>query len=136
MRQYNPVRKFGLFVGRQSEKFIRLLKLVVMWIVVFPRSASAQAGQISSKIDNPLGPTITTLPVFIAKILDIVVLVGLPIAVFFIIYSGFLLVMAQGDPKKLETGKLAFLYSVIGTAILIVAKIISAAIFATIDSLK
>jgi len=107
-----------------------------MWIVVFPRSTSAQAGQISSKISNPLGETIKDLPTFIATILDIVVNIGLPIAIFFIVYAGFLFVTARGNESKLETAKLAFLYSIIGTAILLAAKLLAVVIAGTIASLK
>ena len=58
------------------------------------------------------------------------------VAVFFIVYSGFLFVTARGSEDKLKTAKRALLYSVIGTAILLGAWVIAEVIASTINQLR
>lgn len=88
-----------------------------------------------SKLENPL-PSITSIPDFIKRLVDIALTIGVPIVALAIIYSGFLMVTARGDQKKLEKGKRAFLAAVIGGAILLGAWVIAQAIGATIDQIR
>ena len=53
------------------------------------------------------------------KIVDLIKLLGVTIAPIFLIYSGFLFVSAQGDPKKLETAKSTLWWTIAGTALLV-----------------
>ncbi len=90
----------------------------------------------SISIPNPLASGADSLYEFIDLIINTVILpLGGVIAVIYIIYAGFLFVTAQGNETKLETAKRAFLYAAIGTAVLLGAWAISAAIKATIDQL-
>lgn len=86
-------------------------------------------------LDNPLGAT-TTFQALAAKILAIVSSIGGVIAVFFIIYAGFLFVTAGGNEEKHKEAKKAILYAVIGTAILIGAQALATILETTINSLK
>jgi hypothetical protein len=72
----------------------------------------------SVTINNPI-PSITTVDGFIKTILVGVIKIGLPIVALAIIYSGFLFVSARGKPEALKKAKDAFLYSLIGAAILL-----------------
>lgn len=94
--------------------------------------------QLDFHIDNPLGNTsgVDTLPLFIEKLLEIVILIGIPIVVVFLIYAGFLFVKSQGDQKHLGEAKDALLYAVIGAAILLGAKVIALAIQGTVNDLS
>jgi len=85
-------------------------------------------------LDNPLGKD-TTLRSFIVKALEVVRNIGFVIAVFFIVYAGFMFVTARGNDEKLKKAKMAFLGAVIGTAILLGAQIFANAIEATIKGL-
>jgi hypothetical protein len=85
--------------------------------------------------ENPLGCGLDTLPKFIKAILTIIVKVGIPVATIFIIWSGFLFLTAQGDEAKLTKAKHAFVWSCIGTAVLLGAWLLATAINATIQSL-
>lgn len=87
-----------------------------------------------STIPNPLGST-NTLAAFIALLLDTIFPIAGVVAVFFLIYSGFLMVMAGGNEEKLSKAKTAFLWTVIGIAILLGAKVLSAVICGTIKQL-
>ena len=53
-----------------------------------------------------------------------------------IIYTGFLFVTARGDVAKITTAKQAFLYVIIGAAIMLGAFVIKTAITGTVEQLK
>lgn len=91
---------------------------------------------ITTKIDNPLGPKITDIPSFIQEVIVIVLTVGIPIIALAIIYTGFLFVEAQGNPEKLTKAKKALLYTLIGGALLLGAFVIANAIGKTVDEIK
>ncbi len=85
------------------------------------------------KLDNPI--SVNSFPDFIALLLKIAVQIGFPVAVLFIIYSGFLFVKAQGNEKELETAKKSLTWTIIGTAVLLGASVLSYAIQNTINQL-
>ncbi|MFH1608851.1 MAG: hypothetical protein ABH951_02420 [Patescibacteria group bacterium] len=68
-------------------------------------------------IVNPIN--VTSVNDFIRILLEGVLKIGIPIVALAIIYSGFLFVTARGVPESLKKAKDAFLYSVIGAAILL-----------------
>jgi len=103
--------------------------LVFISLVLFNTNAEAIT------IDNPLGNT-NTLPDLIQKILkDIVNPIGAVVIVFFIIYTGFLFVKAQGKPEEISKVKEILLYVIIGAAIILGANLIALAIKGTINAL-
>lgn len=65
---------------------------------------------------NPLR-NICSFEQFVELLLQAVIRIGLPIAVLFIVYSGFLFVTAQGNAEKLQKAKNTFFYTVIGVTI-------------------
>ncbi len=87
-----------------------------------------------SGIHNPLG-SVSDIPSLIQTIVDAVVQIGYYIVVIFIIYSGFLFVKARGNRTELEGAKKAFLYTVVGAAILLGAQILSSVISNTVSQL-
>jgi Type IV secretion system pilin len=93
-----------------------------------------QNGGAVGVLTNPIN--VGTLTEFIAKILDIVLTLGIPIITLAIIYAGFLFVTAQGNSEKLETAKKTLLYTIIGAAILLGSWILASAIAGTITQLK
>ena len=92
--------------------------------------------KIETKIQNPIGEKIDTIPKFIEEVINIVLVVGVPIVVLAIIYTGFLFVSAQGNPEKLIKAKKALLYTLIGAALLLGAFVIANAIQSTVDDIK
>lgn len=82
--------------------------------------------KLAVAIENPLKAE--TIGELITTVADFAMTIGLPIAIIFIIYSGFLFVSARGNEKKLETAKEAFKWSVIGAALIVGAKFLAEAI--------
>jgi hypothetical protein len=83
------------------------------------------------KID-PITPGITSVPQFLKNVLDIAIQIGIPISAFFMIWAGFLFLTAQGDPTRLTTAKRAFVWAVVGTAVIFCAWLLAMAIQNTI----
>ncbi len=87
----------------------------------------------SGGLTNPLKSC--TFADLIANIAKIVAEIGLPIAAMAIIYAGFLFVTAGGSEDKLKKAKTTFLWSIIGTALLLGAWAIAQAISSFITTL-
>lgn len=87
------------------------------------------------KICNPL-KTGDNIEAFFLKLIDVAIAIGSVLAIIFLIYAGFLFVTAQGNEEKLRKAKSAFLWTVIGIAVLLGAKVIQAVIAGTVASLK
>ena len=86
-------------------------------------------------IPNPLGAN-TTVTSFITVLLDTIFPIAAIVSIFFLIFSGFLMVTAGGNEEKLSKARQAFLWTVIGVAILLGAKVLSAVICGTINQLS
>ena len=61
--------------------------------------------------------------------------VGLPIAIIFIVYAGFLFVSAKGNEKKLESAKETFKWAIIGAALIAGASFLAQAIVNFVEGL-
>lgn len=85
---------------------------------------------------NPLGSKVNNLPAFIYMILDLVFRIGVVVAVLALMYVGFMFVTARGDTTKLETARTAFLYTVIGIALLLGAELIASVTSNTVTNLS
>ncbi len=88
----------------------------------------------SAIIPNPLGAT-NSIMAFITLILDTVFPIAGVISIFFLIFAGFLMVTAGGNEEKLGKARTTFLWTVIGVAILLGAKVLSAVICGTVAQL-
>lgn len=84
-------------------------------------------------LTNPLKSD--SLLEFLQQVIDIILVFALPIIVFFIMYGGFKLVMAQGEPGELQKGRDAILWAVVGGVIILGAKLILEVINGTVNSL-
>lgn len=78
---------------------------------------------------------ITTIPQLLLALVDLVFLIGVPIIVIFIIYSGFLFVTAGDNESQIKKAKFVFMWTMVGALILLGAKAIAAAIGSTVLSL-
>jgi hypothetical protein len=81
------------------------------------------------------GTPIKTIPEFLLALVDIVFLFGMPIIVLFIIYGGFLFVTAGDNEAQITKARRTILWTLVGAAVLIGAKVIAMAIQATVLSL-
>jgi hypothetical protein len=84
-------------------------------------------------IHNPISAT--SINGFIKDVLIGLIKIGIPIIAIAIIYSGYMFVTAQGKPGDIEKAKSAFMYTLIGGAILLGAWAIAQLISDTVLSL-
>ncbi len=83
-----------------------------------------------------IGIKADTISQLVDFLFSIVLQVGVPIAVIMLIYSGFLFVTARGNPEQITTARRAFMWTVIGTAVLLGASVLAGVIQGTIDQIK
>ncbi len=84
-------------------------------------------------LSNPLKAQ--TITEFLVNILDILLTLALPVIVFFIIYGGFKLVTAQGEPGKITDARKAITWAVIGGVVVLASKLILEIIQNTVSAL-
>jgi len=112
------------------------LVLALFTVPMHLMHAQADPGAgVHTTLESPLGG-VSNLNNLIEKILEVVVQIGTPIAVLFIIYAGFLFVTAQGNETKITKAKNAFTWAIIGTAVLLGAWVLAVAIEGTIGNLQ
>lgn len=109
-----------------------LLSFLSMMFFLIYSSVSAEGAGDMPKLANPT-PAIGTLPILIATLIKIIQMVVIPALVVLLIRSGFLIVTANGDEKKLIEGRSAFIWAVVGSAILLGAYVIAEMIQATMN---
>jgi len=115
------------------KKYIYKFSIIISLIVPFWALA---AGCVSGTYCNPITYAgITTIPQFLLALVDLVFLIGVPIIVIFIIYSGFLFVTAGDNESQIAKAKFVFTWTLVGALILLGAKAIAAAIQATVLTL-
>lgn len=85
-------------------------------------SNSVGQGSSGSRLANPLQAD--DIITFITQIIEIILIFALPIIVLFIMYGGYLLVVAQGNPGKITEARNAIFAAVIGGVIVLGTKII------------
>lgn len=111
------------------QKFV--IQLLTFVLPTFSFVAHAQ-----STYSNPITyGGITTIPDLLLAIVDLIFLIGVPIVVIAIIYSGFLFVTAGDNESKSTKARFVFTWTMIGALILFGAKAIALAIQTTVLSL-
>lgn len=108
-------------------KTTKIFALILINLFYFS-SVAAQ----SIYFPNPINQN--SLLELINAILRIVLQIGAILAVFFVIYSGFLFVTARGNPGKIEAAQKTFFYTIIGGLIILGAFVISEIIQSTVES--
>ncbi len=88
---------------------------------------------VFAKIDNPLKDKANSIPELLKLIIDAGIMILMPLVVLAIIYSGFMFLIAQGNEDKLKTAKTNFIWVIVGVAVLLGAKVISAVLQATAE---
>ncbi len=86
-------------------------------------------------IQNPLRTSGSLMELIVSILNNIVMPIAAVLVVLFIIYSGFMFLMAQGKPKEIEDAKKNLLWSLIGAGILLGAVAISRVVEITIRNL-
>lgn len=86
----------------------------------------------ATTLSNPVPGGGATLEDFILLLLEILQMVLFPVLVLCIIYAGFLLVTAGGDEAQVTKSKTVIMWTLVGGAIIISAKVIQAFISSTV----
>ena len=119
----------------KKEINLRYIIQAGVFLYLLPFVVSAQmtgSPKGSVKLDNPIKTG--DLLSLINLLIDGLMKVGLVAAACFIIYSGFLFVSARGEPGQITKAKENFFWTIIGTAVILGAKVIVAIITGTLKS--
>lgn len=94
---------------------------------------SYTTGGGTNTLVNPL--TVGSLCSLLKEMLDILLVFGVPIAVLFLTYSGFLFVKARGNPKELGRARQNFVYVILGIMLFLGAWTLGQIVASTINTL-
>lgn len=98
--------------------FLYISVVFAVWLtpsIVFAECTNNQGGFFKNPLSN-----VCSIRDFVTRIIETIVLpIGTTIAVFMLIYTGFLFVVAQGNQTRLEQAKRMLLWTVIGTLVLL-----------------
>jgi hypothetical protein len=105
-------------------------------ILSFPIFVFAQpSGRgITVELQNPL--RMNTLEELLIAILNLIMILMVPVIVFFIIWAGFLYVTARGNVAQVQQATKALTFAIIGAVIILGAVAISQMIGNTVDQFK
>lgn len=88
-----------------------------------------------TSLKNPLGSKASSICQLVKLLLKAVMVIGIPIAVLFIVYAGFKFVVAQGSPGEISEARANLLNVIIGIAIFLGASLIADVILNTLKGL-
>ncbi|MDD2934921.1 MAG: hypothetical protein PHX25_00405 [Candidatus Pacebacteria bacterium] len=109
------------------KKYILLISALLIIPLNFADALS------TTGIDNPLNAS--SIQGLIDLIIKAMIEIGTPIAILFLIYSGFLYVKAMGKPAEITKATQAFTWTLVGIAVLLGASILAKVIAGTINQL-
>ncbi len=118
-------------IHRSARSFSTSLAAAFFFLVAFAAPVYAAGAPLA----NPLNPQFSSIPLFIAGALQILVMVALPIIVLFFVVAGFKFIAAQGNESKLSEAKMNFLYVIIGAGLIMGAWILAKLIAGTVSQL-
>ena len=85
---------------------------------------------------NPLGNDVNSVAALFDKLINVLIQVGLVVIVLAFLWAGFKFIFALGDEKAVTEAKNIFLYTVIGTGVLLGAKVIVTVIKGTVAAVS
>lgn len=86
----------------------------------------------SASLPNPI--ITDSITEFLLSILSIVLVLAIPLVVFFLIYAGFKYVMALGNPEKLKEATGSIMWGVVGAVIILASFVIVEIVKNVVDS--
>jgi len=119
------------------KKFLNKIQYLVIYLLLFSPLGFVKAEKIGDpvvvKLDNPIKAD--SFQKLIEAILKVVVAIGTPVAILAIIYCGFLFVKARGKSEELVKAREALLWTIVGVAVLLGARLLATVISGTITEL-
>ena len=110
-----------------------VLTYFILPIVTYASFHQVTTPPSSGGFRNPL--KFQTISAFLNALLDVIILIGVPIVVFAVIYAGFLFVTAQGNVEKINTAKKVIVWTLVGAMLVLGAKAVALAIEGTVQDL-
>lgn len=111
--------------------------LILAFTLFLPISTVFSQGQFtgpSGELKNPI--KYDTIKDFLTAMLDALIIIAFPFIVLAVVYAGFLFVSARGNEEKLKTAKRVFVWVIVGSLIILGAKVLSEAIKGTVDKIR
>jgi uncharacterized membrane protein len=99
--------------------------IIIATLISWPLVSGAAVGNMSIDLSRANPIQSNDIYGLMAAILDFVVKIGAVVVVFFVIYSGFQFVTAQGSDEKISKAKKTFMWTIIGGLILLGAMTLS-----------
>ncbi|MSR76302.1 MAG: hypothetical protein EXS68_01795 [Candidatus Ryanbacteria bacterium] len=96
-------------------------------LIVFLTPLFASAEKLTLDYKALLDLKCDTIPACLELLFSAAVTIAFPIAVIFILWSGFLFVSAGGNPEKIKTARTTLLWAIIGLTVIIGAWTLSVA---------
>ena len=111
-----------------------ILTLIISHIPRFVLAQDDSGEGIRVELKNPL--RMDSLEELLIAILNLIMVLMVPIIVFFIIFAGFKYVTARGNPSTIQEATKALTYAVIGGVIILGAVAISQMIKSTVEEFQ
>lgn len=105
------------------------LGLVLSGTLLFPVIASATNGIGTGVIENPLAGGCEDIRGCVEKVVDYALGLATTIALAGVVYGGFVYLSSAGSPERIEAGKNAVTYSVVGLIVIGLSYAIVRAVF-------
>ena len=116
-----------------KQNIVKGFKITVSFLWFLPLFVlGAPSLQETVSLDNPI--KVTSIQGLLVALLNIVMILMVPVIVFFIIYSGFKYVTARGNASQVEEATQSLTYAIIGGVLVLGALAISAIIQNLVDS--
>jgi len=103
-------------------------------VLGLPLVAFGSCESVGTTLCNPLG--YDSLTEFLRRILQLIVQIGFPVIVLYIVFIGFKFITAEGKPDKLKEVQSLFFWAIIGALVVLGAEALSLAIQATVNDLQ
>jgi hypothetical protein len=131
-------RFFDIYGGVMGTLLVSVLMLMPVFVhgqIANTNTNMPLVNADSQTLDNPLGTNVTSFCQLIIKLVQVVIALGIPVAVLFIVWAGFKFIIARGNPNQLTEAKKNFLYVIIGIGIFVGASLIANIIIGTLHQL-
>ncbi len=89
-----------------------------------PPAPSAPSAGTGVQLRNPLAG-VSSIPDLLAAVLNVIIIIAIPIIIFFLMLAGFKYVTARGNPSTISEASQALLYAIIGGVLILGATAIA-----------
>ncbi|NBV76773.1 hypothetical protein EBR66_01245 [bacterium] len=106
-------------------------RILIFLVMIAP--IVAFAGTQGGKFENPL--TLEDFREFVAALMKVVVIFGMPLVALALVYSGFLFAKARGNSRDLDTAKKNFKNTIYGAVLIMGAWVFAMALWGTVGQI-